>query len=251
MKIEIITVCVGYGDLLAHTIRENQNLAEHFVVATTESDEETRDVCRRYSLHHILSDDYKRGGPFNKARLIQRLFDQVSSTDWVLHIDSDIVLPRRFRDLVDWAHLDERCIYGCDRRMIVGHDEWMKIKRDKGCWDNHSYQNYLTIPGNLGSRWVSKLHGYVPIGFFQLMHGSQLRDRGIHIKPYQYFHGDAARADVQFALQWDRRFRQLLPEVVVLHLESEQARLGANWAGRTTRRFGPDGAAPLVSGSLS
>jgi hypothetical protein len=38
---------------------------------------------------------------------------------------------------------------------------------------------------------------------------------------------------------WDRQFRVLLPEVVVLHLESEQAQQGANWRGRTTVPFGP------------
>ncbi len=59
------------------------------------------------------------------------------------------------------------------------------------------------------------------------------------MRRYPLHHGDAARTDVQFALQWDRRHRQLLPEVIVLHLESEPAEQGANWKGRTTRPFGP------------
>lgn len=241
MRIEALTVCVGCGDLLAHTVRENRDLVDDLVVITSPDDDETREVCRRHSLHHVLSEEHRRGGPFNKARLIQRGFDQISSADWVLHLDADIVLPKRFRHLVDWAHLDEKCIYGADRCNLVGYDAWRNLKAAKGCWDNHAYENYLTFldHGNAGTRWASKLHGYVPIGFFQLFHGSQMIQNGYHVRRYPYHHGDAARTDVQFALQWDRRCRQLLPEVVVLHLESQAAKLGANWKGRTTKRFGP------------
>lgn len=51
-------------------------------------------------------------------------------------------------------------------------------------------------------------------------------------------HNDAARTDVQFGLLWDRGRRALVPELIVLHLESEDAATGANWSGRKTRPFG-------------
>jgi hypothetical protein len=79
----------------------------------------------------------------------------------------------------------------------------------------------------------------VPIGFFQLFHGTALVHGGYHQRSYPVHHGDAARTDVQFALQWDRRDRSLVPELIVLHLESEKAGVGANWRGRTTVPFGP------------
>jgi hypothetical protein len=60
-------------------------------------------------------------------------------------------------------------------------------------------------------------------------------------------HSDAARTDVQFGLQWDRHRRALVPELVVLHLESEDAVTGANWSGRTTRPFGPTRASGAVA----
>ena len=65
---------------------------------------------------------------------------------------------------------------------------------------------------------------------------------GYHQRIYPIAHADAAHSDVQFALQWDRRFRQILPEVIVLHLDSGDSAMGANWSGRTTPRFGPAGA---------
>jgi hypothetical protein len=243
MRIEAVTVCVGYADFLAETLRENLPLVDELVVVTSPDDDETRSVCRRHSVHHILSEDHKRGGPFNKARLIQRGLDQIAAQDWILHLDADVVLPRKFRQYLDWAHLDERVIYGADRCNLKGWQEWQRLKQHAGCWDNHAHECghwfHPTFP--VGSRWVSSIHGYVPIGFFQLFHGSQMVEHGYHVRKYPTSHGDAARTDVQFALQWDRRNRQVLPEAIVLHLDGEAGSvMGANWSGRTTPRFGPE-----------
>jgi hypothetical protein len=240
MRVEAVTVCVGYGDFLRETARVNRPLVDDLVVITAPDDEQTRAVCKELCLRHVLSEDYKRDGPFNKARLIQRALDQVGAQDWILHLDADIILPQRFRQYVDWAHLDEQCIYGADRCNIVGWDAWQKI-RDSVGWDNYRYDSVHRFQAGapVGNRHVPHLHGYVPIGYFQLFHGSQLIDRGFHLRRYPARHADAARTDVQFALQWDRRFRQLLPEVIVLHLESEPSPQGANWRGRTTQAFRP------------
>ncbi len=241
MRVEVVTVCVGYGDFLSLTLPENLPLVDDMVVITSDDDEETRQLCKRYSVHCVVSQDYKRGGPFNKARMIQRGFDQIGRDDWVLHMDADVILPRRFRDLIEWADLDIKWIYGADRCNVLAED-WLKYSETHYGWDNHAYENLLRFypRSSVGSRWVSKLHGYVPIGFFQLHYGPETIYYGTHQKRYPYHPGSAARADVQFALQWDRRYRQVLPEAVVLHLESEQnPSLGANWLGRTTKRVAP------------
>jgi hypothetical protein len=90
------------------------------------------------------------------------------------------------------------------------------------------------------SRWVSNLHGYAIPGYFQLWNGTSATQQGYHHRRPPLDHGDAARCDIQFSLQWDRRNRVMLPEVIVLHLDSEPSKLGANWKGRTTKRFGPE-----------
>ena len=240
--IEVVTVCKGFGDVLAVTLGENLPLIDNIVVITSPDDEETRSVCRRFSVHCVATNDWNRNGEFNKARMIQRGFDQIGGHDWILHLDADIVLPRKFRQMVDWAHLDPAGIYGVDRQNVVGWESWQALKRFAGAWDNHSHgvANWWHPHYQPGSRWVSSIHGWAPIGFFQLFHGSALIDNGYHIRNYTLTHGDAARTDVQFALQWDRRDRHLLPEVIALHLESEPAEIGANWRGRTTKPFRPD-----------
>lgn len=241
MRIEAVTVCVGYADFLAQTLPENLPVLDYMVVVTDPNDEETKAVCRKYNVFHVLSEDYKRDGPFNKARLINRALDQIGARDWILHLDADIVLPRQFRNLLECADLDRRCLYGVDRQTVMGWEEWKAFKTHVGSWDNHTHELgwWFHPKYPLASRLVSTIHGYTPIGAFQLWHNSESIQYNTHQKRYPIHHGDAARTDHQFALQWDRRFRQLLPEVLVLHLESERLEHGANWNGRTTKRFGP------------
>jgi len=132
--------------------------------------------------------------------------------------------------------------YGFDRVMCRSWEDWRKL-RDSG-YLQHDYHCRCNFPSgyDVGTRWVSPIHSWVPIGFAQLFHGSADTPHGFHQKAYPHWHNSASRSDVQFSLQWDRRKRILLPEVIVLHLESEPSALGANWKGRTTPRFGPGGA---------
>lgn len=249
IPIEAVSVCIGYGDFLAETARWNRSLFLRWVIVTSPDDKETHRVCHANNLDVLITEDFIRngvgpddGGVFNKGRCIQRGFEAISAKGWVLHVDADIVIPPEFHESLRMVHLDERKIYGCDRMMVVGWDAWNKIKGSG--YRQHGYHCY-TMPHEgtkLGNRWTSPHDGYVPIGFFQLMHGSRLAtpDQGIWVRPYPNHHGYAARADVQFGLQWDRRQRELIPELLVWHLASEVATLGKNWNGRKTKRFGPD-----------
>jgi len=105
----------------------------------------------------------------------------------------------------------------------------------------HDYHNRMRWPEGLavGARWVNQMTGWNAIGFFQLWHSSQDEWQGARIKPYPHLHNSACRGDVQHSLQWDRPKRELLPEIIAVHLESQLAKLGANWKGRKTRPFGP------------
>ena len=89
-------------------------------------------------MHHVLSEDHRRGGPFNKARLIQRAFDQIGGKDWILHLDADIVLPRQFRELRRLGP-PRRAVHL--RRRPVQRDRLGRLAeapKHKGGWDNHT-----------------------------------------------------------------------------------------------------------------
>ena len=251
MKIEAVTVCVGYADFLAETARFNAGVLDRWIIVTTEDDEQTREVCRIHDLQTVLTNDFERaaggigGGAFNKGRMIDRGLQHLSQGAWRLHLDADIVLPSQFRGMLDGAHLDDRKLYGCDRLMVRSWEQWQALQRSG--WLNHTHCS-VNIPAGIevGTRWALSATGYVPIGFFQLWHGSADEWRGRRHRTYPIHHGDACRTDVQHSLQWDRRDRELLPEVVVVHLESEPCRLGANWNGRRTKPFGPPQQQPAV-----
>jgi hypothetical protein len=242
IRVEMVTVCVGYSDFLSVSLAENLPHIDDAVVVTCPNDRETQEVCKRHDVRFVMSEEYKRDGEFNKGRMIRRGLDAIGGQDWILHLDSDCILPFQFRRYLDWAHIDPQNIYGADRQNITGWENWQNLKRAVGGWSNHSHEcgHWFHPKFPMGSRWVSSVHGYAGIGAFQLFHGSALTQRGYHVRNYPITHGDCARTDMQFSLQFDRRNRVLLPEVIILHLESESAPLGANWKGRTTKRFGPE-----------
>ncbi len=241
MRLEAVTVCVGYGDFLAASAPYSLHHLDRWLIVTEPNDHETREVCRKWSLECLLTEDHKRGN-FAKGRAVERGLQHLSADSWRLHLDADIVLPSRFVHLLESADLAEDEIYGCDRIMVKSWSEWQRLLKSGWLKTQHDYHNRLSWPAGfpVGDRWGSLSTGWVPIGFFQLWHAGADEHKGSRIKPYPSRHNSACRTDVQHALQFDRRKRSLIPEVVVAHLESEQAKTGANWNGRKTKRFGPE-----------
>jgi hypothetical protein len=252
-RIEAVTVCVGYDDFLQEVVPYNLPMFDRWLIVTSAQDEKTREACRRLGLDCLLSEEgYTCGrtempepaapGTLFKGRLVERGLQQLSAHGWHVHIDADIALPRHFRQMISVADLDRRCVHGADRVMVESYADWQKMKAS-GYLDGgqHIYGHAVTFPVGyrMGARWASASCGYVPIGFFQMWDVSAEMWRGNRIRPYPWAHNDACRSDVQHGLQWDRVERRLIPEVVAVHLESEPTKIGANWNGRRTQRFGP------------
>lgn len=247
MYIEAVTVCIGYDDFLLETIPYNIPHLDRWLIVTRPEDKKTREVCRRFNLDVLLSDD---GHPvFSKGRLIERGLQHLSANGWRLHLDADIALPNRFKHLLQTAEVNEDSIYGVDRVMVRSWQEWKKLQATGFMHSGYDYQCRINLPDglNIGTRWGALETGYCPIGFFQLWHSVTDEWRGVRIKPYPTNHNSACRTDVQHALQWDRRKRGLIPEIIVVHLESEKCQKGINWNGRKSKRFGENEETPLLS----
>lgn len=242
--LSVVTVCSGYGDFLAETAKWNRPLFDRWVVVTDPADSETREVCRWHDITCLITADGTRDGEFGKGRLVERGLQHLPADGWILHLDADCVLPATFRQAIGRAHLNPAAVHGFDRFMVRSWADWQRLVA--AGWPTTGnpahYPHAVLIPSgfSLGARWASS-DGYVPVGFAQLWHRKSGGEewRGMRVKPYPSGHGSACREDVQQGLQWDRRDRVLVPEVFVAHLESEPAKNGANWKGRTTRRFGP------------
>lgn len=263
MRLEAVSVCVGYGDFLRETVKYNQGLFDEWIIVTDPADKETREVCRAANLRCLLSSDGSRfgkdpnglsgpGGGFAKGHMVERGLQMLSADAWRIHVDADVALPHTFRHRLVAADLQKDHIYGIDRIMVKSWSEWQDLQRSGymqgGQLDYHCRLQFKDRV-EVGTRWCHPSMGYVPIGYFQMWHSSEDEWRGIRVRPYPRNHSDAARTDVQHALQWDRHKRSLIPEVIGVHLESEPLPKGANWKKRISKPFGPPiGVGP---GSLS
>lgn len=240
--LEAVTVCVGYDDMLDAVAPYNIPHFRRWLVVTDPQDKMTREVCRKYGIDCVLSEDGRQDGDFAKGRLVERALQHTAASGWRIHLDADVALPAHFSFMLSLADLQKDTIYGADRVMVKSYESWLDLlKTGYMQGGQYGYAHAVTFPPGyqVANRWAGSHTGYVPIGFFQLWHSTEDEWRGIRVKPYPQVHGNACRSDVQHALQWDRRKRALLPEVIVVHLESEPAPKGVNWQGRQTKRFGP------------
>jgi hypothetical protein len=236
VKLEAVTVCRGFSDILEHTIVANQSLFDRWIIVTSHDDDGTHRVCKRHGIDHVDTDAFSRKGEqFNKALGINVGLAHLTCSDWVLHLDADILLPPRTRHFLDNAELDPTCIYGIDRFDLFGWDEFQKLKHS----DHAQYEWQCLVhpaPGTtFGTRLVHYDYGgWLPIGFFQLWH-AQSKITRYPVKAQT----NAEHTDVLHAMRWPRPKRVLLPEILGLHISSERVGWGANWNKRVSKPFGP------------
>lgn len=232
-RLEAITVCVDYADFLEVTLQHNLHHFDEFVVVTSHEDKATQAVCERHGVICVVTDSItERGDGFNKGNAINIGLAHLRHTGWLIHLDADVVLPDRFRSMLDKSRLNEDAIYGADRINIRSREQYEKLIGTNEFKRQFHHKYLVNVPESfpIGARLLHNEYGYCPIGYFQLWHASQK-------KRYPYNQGSAEHTDVLFSLQWRVEKRLLLPNVIVYHLESERARMGKNWNGRQTKKF--------------
>ena len=67
-KIEVLVICVNYGDFLKITLPRNKKQIEDITVITSFDDKETIDICNQNDVDYILTDEFYRCNfPFVKS----------------------------------------------------------------------------------------------------------------------------------------------------------------------------------------
>lgn len=233
MRIEAVVTCVNYSDFLAHSLPHNRVQFDNMVVVTDHVDTATHRMCEYWNVKCVKTEKFQNHmSKFDKARGINEGLAELKKDGWLMHLDADIVLPPLFKSIIQGLDLDTKYLYGMDRMMCAGYQDWLKfLSRPTLQQENQTWMHLSSFP--LGVR-VMHAHQYIPIGYAQLWHA----DSGV--LTYPEGHTTAARTDLQFAEQWPRNKRGFIPEIVVYHLESEPAPMGANWNGRKTKGFKPN-----------
>lgn len=237
MRLEGLTVSVGCADLLAATLPFSKYIFDRFLVVTDTGDTATANVCDFYEVEHIKTDAFTENDQvFNKGAGINEGLKHLDFSDWAIHIDADIALPPTAHHRLRTMSLDKRCIYGVDRLMVETYESWSHFLANPV---RQSYNGSVwPTPFRMGYRYLYDFK-YLPIGYFQMFN----RDAKAFYKHEDFYPRDydtAANSDSVFGQRWEPEYRKLIPELFVYHLEVEpNVAIGANWAGRTTKIFGP------------
>ena len=232
LRLEAITACVGFDDLLDVTLTMNHPHVDTMIVVTSHEDHKTKAVAAKHGALCVPTDLFQKNGrSFNKGAAINAGFNYFQYNGWRLHLDADIALPDNFRRvLFNHTHLETDCLYGADRIDVVGEDIDRLKDGLRGQFPQHRLR-FLVDPthdrelkGPLGGRLASNLTGYMPLGFFQLWsHQAQVG--------YPYSSGNAAHDDMMFSCLWPLAKRRHLPTAIVYHLCAQPPQWGENWDG--------------------
>ncbi len=235
MKIEAVLTCVDHADFLAHTLPHNRSHFDRLVVVTAPEDRATRRICEAWGVECKPTDTFlsRWGGVFLKGAGVNEGLRLLDRDAWMVHLDADVILPPHFRGAIEAADLDTSMIYGVDRQLFRSYADWMRFFERP---TPQIEEDLLIHPSNSGQPLGARVYhpefgGWFPIGFFQMWHS----DSGI--RQYRADQKSAVRDDSNFACQWPRKKRALIPEIIAYHLESEPAEMGTNWQGRKTKPF--------------
>lgn len=238
MKLEAIVISVNYGDFLSNTLPYNKHLFDKIVVVTDTTDEHTKKICEFWNVQCVQTDDFYLDDPkiANKSRGINVGLQHLSKDGWIVQLDADIWLPTLTREILEKYPLDNKSIYGIDRLMCNSYNDWYNFlhRNPKSIHEGWIYLH--TDIFHIGTRIVQyHSDGYMPIGFFQLWNP---KGSGVYTYPTEKSGYD--RTDVVHLKQWKRENRKFIPDLLCVHLASEDHRMGQNWFGRNTQTFGPN-----------
>ena len=238
MRIEAITICVGYSDFLEHSIRYNKDIFDLWVVVTDTKDLKTKELCDKNGIHCVQTDCfYEDGAAFRKYRGINEGLKYLKKDGWVCFLDGDILLSPWTRRVLEEKKLQEHKLYGIDRLNCKGYERFVEFEKGSPI----IIDNWLLHSAGLefGARIVhiygeqednGKFTGWKPLGFFQLAHSSKLPDY------YPEGSRDASHGDLAFTKLWSTENRELIPEIIGVHLYTEDYK-GHNWEGRKSKPF--------------
>ena len=233
LRLEAVTVSVGFDDLLDFTLGLNHSHFDSYIVVTSHDDKETPKVCAKHGAFCVPTDLFmKNGRLMNKGAAINAGYGYFQWWGWRLNLDADILLPDKFRQtLFNHTHLERSCLYGADRCDVIGKANIEKLVASRNDRPQHRHHFFIDqthggqVDTSPAARINHTLHGYTPIGFFQLWHASCQ-------KTHPYSLGTAAHDDTLFAQLWPLANRRLLPSVICYHICPAAPKWSQNWEGQ-------------------
>jgi len=124
-KIELIIVCRNYSDFLQITLPLNKKHFDNIVVVTSDEDVDTQNLCKKHNVNFVIYNDfYKNNAKFNFGGARSYGLQNLNFKDWVVFLDSDIIMPNNFRELLDINTADINKFYGSYRIFIPTYKDY-------------------------------------------------------------------------------------------------------------------------------
>lgn len=205
MKINALTVCVNYADLLALSIDRWRPHFDSLTIVTSLEDEATAAMAREHGCALHQTDAFTRdGATFNKGRAIEEARQRMPWQDWILFFDADIVPEREW-----FAKVSDGC---CSPGTLYS-------ARRFECMDATKIDDLTLPPINTDG---------VGVGYFQLFHTTDPHVADSPLLETCWKH--AGVYDSHFMHRWNDRDRQLLP-IRLVHVGERD-----NWWGRGNKQ---------------
>lgn len=205
-NIDAITVSVNYADILSIIMPQNQQFFTNWYILTSEKDEITHRVIEKYDYSNVKSLNFNfyekhifnKGGAIRSAQ--KTITESVYDDKKILILDSDILLPDNFEDVI--ANIDFECntLYSAERKIYHSMKNLLEDKPDKV--DNTDF-----------------------FGFFQLYKYKENKD-----KLYENSM-DCSVCDLKFKNLFKKRKK--IDNFYVAHL----GKTNCNWKGRRKQGF--------------
>lgn len=139
-KIELIVVCKNYSDFLQITLPLNKKHFDNIVIVTADDDIDTQNLCKKQNVNFIIYNDFfKNNAKFNFGGARSYGLQNLKFKDWVIFLDSDIIMPNNFRELLDINKIDINKFYGSYRRFIPtykDYNDFINGIKDKECFES-------------------------------------------------------------------------------------------------------------------
>lgn len=199
-RIDGLTACVNYSDLLALSIERWATSLASLTVVTTTSDFATAELVERHGGRVFKTDVFTaNGATFNKGAAMEAARQEMPWKDWILFFDSDIVPQADWRKVAE-PHLQPGNLYSA-RRYDAPTPEDIDSDRLK----------IITTDG-------------IGVGYFQLFHSSDAKVQETPLLETCWKH--AGVYDCNFMHRWTAKERHLLP-IRLVHVGPRD-----NWFGR-------------------
>lgn len=199
-----ITISTNYDDILQYILPQNQKFFDKWIIVTHKDDKKTIDLIDKFNFKNVellFFDFYADGKIFNKGGAIKFAQKTIPSSNIgdVLLLDSDILLPDNFNDIIKNIDTKNDVLYGVRKRL-----------------DFHSYANLMS--GKQDHSYIGNFHG-----FFQLY----------KFNP-SYLYNDSincSQCDLDFANLFETK--QIIKDLLVKHLGKN----AVNWDKRDKTDF--------------